>query len=1185
MKYIFIFILMSAFFSLQNIQTNAFLVQNQKNIPLHASLNGNKIQMLDSTDKILKEILNDVNNFYKKIPLEKIYVHLDKPFYKPKETIWGKVYLLNSNTNEASTISDVAYVEMINTKGETERTFQIGIKNGVGYFDFDLGEVGGMYKIKAYTKWLLNEGKESTFERDIQVQKVINPKLLLKIDFLQKSYGAGSKVEAYFEAMDLKKNKIVNHTIDFDVYLAGKIIEKQNIKTDTEGKTIISFNLPNNLNTNDGLLNVLVNYDGYAESISRSVPIVLNKIDVQFMAEGGEAIVDIDHKIAFKAVNEFGKGADIEGFIVDEMGTEITKFKSFHQGMGSFTIRQAQHKTYFAQIISPFFTKIPLPKAKNEGYALMIDTIKNKFLEGKFYAPENKDVYLTAQSGGKIFFSTKINTKKGMNFFRFDTQKQNIGIAQITLFDAMKKPQAERLVFLNPDKKLKIKIKTDKTQYLPREKVNVNIKTTDENDLPIPANLSISAVNEQILNIADDKQDDILSWLLLGAELKGKIDEPNFYFNPKEKKALIALDFLMLTQGWRKFSWKKAQSPTQYVKYIPEKNTTISGTIFNPNDKPAENAQVVLFETGKEKNAAIAYTDKNGRFLFLNTDPNKILQMMVKPNKERYVCNIILDKSEQYLTYQHTQLNRYQLDATEFINYSVSNTNNTTRKINAKNNFSLESDGMSLNEVVVVGYAEKTVANNSSSITFRDINAIPSKSIEVMLQGRVSGVSINGGNAGATNNVRVRGSTSLFGGGEPLVIVDGVVVNSDYLSNIDPKNIYSVEVLKDAAATAIYGSRAANGAIIIQGKTALRFDNKPSEKPTSPYTTLLISNKSENSTREFYVPKYDKIVKNENRNDFRTTIFWQNNINTDEKGEANLSFYNSDEITTFKLTAEGFGKGLIGRGEESYFTLKPLQADIEIPPFLTTEDTLQIPVYLRNNINESIKTTLQIDIPSNDLVLLSKNIQEISLQPNQKTKVLLSVIAKKPAKNQSITIHLKSDFLEDKVTQTIDIHSKGFPIEYSLSGSEIDNEFDFELSSHLEGSFEGKLLVYSDFTQDLMGALEGIIREPYGCFEQVSSSTYPNILALQLMEEMGNIKPQIKQKSLQYIAQGYKKLAGYEVKGGGFDWFGQAPAHEALTAFGLVEFLDMKKVYKDVDDKMIERTKKWLLSRRDKKGG
>jgi uncharacterized protein YfaS (alpha-2-macroglobulin family) len=115
--------------------------------------------------------------------------------------------------------------------------------------------------------------------------------------------------------------------------------------------------------------------------------------------------------------------------------------------------------------------------------------------------------------------------------------------------------------------------------------------------------------------------------------------------------------------------------------------------------------------------------------------------------------------------------------------------------------------------------------------------------------------------------------------------------------------------------------------------------------------------------------------------------------------------------------------------------------------------------------------------------------------------------------------------------------------------------------------------------------MEGMLREPYGCFEQVSSSNYPNILALQYMKTTNSLDPAVYDRASGFLNNGYKKLAGYECAGGGFEWFGKSPAHEGLTAFGLMEFKDMAAVYSGVDASMVDRAKSWLLSRRDGTGG
>jgi len=79
--------------------------------------------------------------------------------------------------------------------------------------------------------------------------------------------------------------------------------------------------------------------------------------------------------------------------------------------------------------------------------------------------------------------------------------------------------------------------------------------------------------------------------------------------------------------------------------------------------------------------------------------------------------------------------------------------------------------------------------------------------------------------------------------------------------------------------------------------------------------------------------------------------------------------------------------------------------------------------------------------------------------------------------------------------------------------------------------------------------------------------------------------PKVEARATKLLDDGYKELTAFETKENGYEWFGAAPAHEALTAYGLMEFVDMKNVYKGVDDKMIERTTKLLLEKRDGNGG
>ncbi|MFR9522853.1 MAG: TonB-dependent receptor plug domain-containing protein [Rikenellaceae bacterium] len=139
----------------------------------------------------------------------------------------------------------------------------------------------------------------------------------------------------------------------------------------------------------------------------------------------------------------------------------------------------------------------------------------------------------------------------------------------------------------------------------------------------------------------------------------------------------------------------------------------------------------------------------------------------------------------------------------------------------------LVADTEILDEVVVIGYGTQKRSSMTSSIatvSSKDINKQVSSNVAASLQGRAAGVDIvqQGGIAGADVNIVIRGAASLTGT-DPLYIVDGVFTNSG-LSTINSSDIASLQILKDGAAAAIYGSRAANGVVIITTKSGQKGD-------------------------------------------------------------------------------------------------------------------------------------------------------------------------------------------------------------------------------------------------------------------------------------------------------------------------------------------------------------------------
>ena len=110
--------------------------------------------------------------------------------------------------------------------------------------------------------------------------------------------------------------------------------------------------------------------------------------------------------------------------------------------------------------------------------------------------------------------------------------------------------------------------------------------------------------------------------------------------------------------------------------------------------------------------------------------------------------------------------------------------------------------------------------------------------------------------------------------------------------------------------------------------------------------------------------------------------------------------------------------------------------------------------------------------------------------------------------------------------------------------------------------------LYPGAFSQVVDGLDGMLGMPGGCFEQTSSSTYPDVLILNYLKTTKHLNPEIQMKAEQYINVGYQRLVTFECKNGGFSWFGNEPAHQVLTAYGLLEFADMAKVH-DVDPALI----------------
>jgi hypothetical protein len=178
--------------------------------------------------------------------------------------------------------------------------------------------------------------------------------------------------------------------------------------------------------------------------------------------------------------------------------------------------------------------------------------------------------------------------------------------------------------------------------------------------------------------------------------------------------------------------------------------------------------------------------------------------------------------------------------------------------------------------------------------------------------------------------------------------------------------------------------------------------------------------------------------------------------------------------------------------------------------------------------------------------------------------------------------------LRDNVSRTVAVKPNGFPFELAFGGLTVENGAATQSitipAGVVPGSLRTTVAVYPTPLANLTKALARLIQDPSGCFEQTSSTSYPLTMAQQYFTSHTGVDPQMIATARQKLDAGYQRLVGFETKERGYEWFGENPGHEALTAYGLLHFHDMARI-RPVDQAMLTRTRDWLLAQRDGQGG
>ncbi|MCO5946113.1 TonB-dependent receptor plug domain-containing protein [Mucilaginibacter flavidus] len=640
----------------------------------------------------------------------------------------------------------------------------------------------------------------------------------------------------------------------------------------------------------------------------------LNRTDIQFLPEGGTLVAGNYSTVAFKAVAPNGLGLAIKGTLKDNEGNEVTTFATAHLGMGEFSFVPQAGKTYTANIIyaNGLTQAIDLPKAVNSGYTINVnnanpDTISLRIAAGS-ESPQDK-LNLVAQSGGIVYYAAESGPFSKFFTVVIPKSKFPTGVVQFTLFSQNGEPLNERLAFINNNNQLKLDVKAQET-YNTRQKVNIEIDARGKDKKPVTGSFSVAVTDETAVPVDEQNETTILTNLLLTSDLKGTVEQPNYYFTNVTEKTQADLDLLMLTQGYRQFTWKQVldDKPAPLV-WQPEKLMQVSGRVIKWS-KPAAGAKVSLVSNKGGFFMLDTVADKDGKFAFKDLifeDSTKfVVQSRIKKGQDAVTVELDTVRPPQIpIRHLNDNNNLTFAPVADMSAYLI----NQKQFYDEQQKYGINKHAVLLKEVHVRASRDPQVphsqnlngaGNADQVLTAKQLKNLICVKLKDCLLGVI--MSVQFARDGTPINMRERKAMAI--------VVDGDFVDPDVFDNINPDDIEGIEVILGPHYGAIYGTRAAGGILMITTKQAR------GTKDFYRYAPGVVAYhpKGFYKAREFYYPQYDDPKTNFRIGDYRSTICWKPDLITDKDGKTSFSFFNSDNKGTYRVVIEGIdADGNIGR--------------------------------------------------------------------------------------------------------------------------------------------------------------------------------------------------------------------------------------------------------------------------------
>jgi hypothetical protein len=1024
------------------------------------------------------------------------------------------------------------------------------------------------------------------------------------------------------------------------------------LRTDARGAVSVRFKLPVKIERGEASLAVSFTDGGSHETVVRPIPIVLKKLRVEFFPEGGDLVAGVRNRIYFQVRTLLGKPAELKGLVVDAAGKTLAAIETLHddkepganQGMGVFELAKPEAgQKYQLRIDSPEGIEgtYELPEVKPDGVVLHIPSgvIREEIAVTLRNGKTKRRLLVGAYCRGRLLDHTEVNAEANQEVKVALKPAASVGgVYRVTVFEELPRgnprlrPVAERLIFRQPAGRVHLAIKPDKAHYTPGERVRLGLASTDEKKQSLPAILVVAVVDKSVITLADDKTArGMPTHFYLTTEVRSpeQLEHADFLLT-NHPKAEQAVDLLLGTQGWRRFAeqqdpkafQKKEKRDAERLLLVSGRTLREKGKFAQPEKGARDEFEPKMSALGKQGDELINAQARADRERL-----SKIASVQAPLLESRRAAVAAQAEVDDYVRSARTVgllvlgmllgfggigvlmlgLARVSQQQKRGVPYFVAGLCSLMLCVVVAGlvlNYHFNDPGRAPQAMAARGEQERLLGDKLAELPAQmQVPRMAPQEDEdggPMPEGRAGNRPAEAKADDAQD--QEKGKKAMPAG--PRMELKKAAREVQRGALRAPNGAIPQPPMKrDGVGLA----RAKGGGVARDKELQNRFrDLRPAPMNAARRRMALGgARKQEQAGKDmdrapafggqpFVVREYahGPVVRQGNvRTDFSETLYWHP-VLVLPGGKGEVAFHLCDSVTTFQVLAYAHTlDGRLGTGKAEVQSRLPFTLEPKVPIEVTASDKITIPLAIRNATDQ--KRAVNIQVEANGLKNLGPADARLDVDAEKTVRRLFRFQPALVEGRASMLFKGQCEpFAQDSIERKFQVVPEGFPIVASQSGL-LERSASHTVTlpaTWLKGTLKLKVEVYPSTLADLQKGLEGLLREPYGCFEQSSTTNYPNVLILDYLKESDQTNPDLVRRVRDLLDRGYQRLTSFECfaqdrKKKGYEWFGgTAPPHEALTAYGLLQFRDMARVY-PVDKAMLERTRKYLMEQKDGQGG